>query len=711
MMKRFFVVLLIGFLSLSSASAKGIESTGDHDYNRAQLVGYRLYQYLANHNFSNTKIDDGLSKKAFDLYIKQLDPQKRFLLKGDIEKLRAYADKIDDEVLSGKIELPERGAEILAERVAKTQQVVKELLAKDFDFTQDEFIETDIDKIDFCTTETELKDRWRKVLKYQVLSQYLNLLEDSTAETAAEKAPKESAKPEDLQKKAREKTLKSYEETFTRMQQEKRSEQFDRYFTALTRAFDPHTNYMPPTSKEDFDISMKGSLEGIGAVLREEDGVIKVESVKAGGPAARQGQLLAGDTIVKVAEGNSEPVDVTNMKLRDAVRLIRGKKGTEVKITVKRQGMPQFVIPIVRDVIQIDETFAKGTTIKDEKNGKTFGYIKLPSFYRDFDSFSHGKEGRNCTDDLKNELKKLESENISGLILDLRNNGGGALTDAINIAGLFIKEGPVVQVKSASGKVKVHYDEDPAVYYKGPLVVLVNKFSASASEILAGALQDYGRAVIMGSDHTHGKGTVQIVFDLSEGLPFSFGEQYKPLGALMLTTQKFYRVSGGSTQYRGVEPDIVLPDPLKSLKTGEQYLDYALPWDTVAPVQYTKWQPALPDLAQLKARSSARVQGNQEFTDMVKESVRIGELQAKTLQPLHIDAVRKEREEALKHKGKEAKARSPHGASESKKTDTSLSEEERKQQWVLEVSKDPYVQEAMGVLLDMVSPTAVVSVR
>ncbi len=698
-LRRSLVILLVWALCLGLVPVYGSAKADDFDYNRAKLLGYILQRYLNSHNFSHKKLDDGLSRNAFALYLKQLDSQKRFLLKEDVDKLKAYSDKIDDEINTAKIDLPEISSGILSRRIVHIRTMVNDILSGDFDFSKDESFETDPEKLDFGKTEAELKERWRKTIKYQVLAKYLNLLEDKDAKTGAEAGAKIQ---EDLLKTAREKIRKGYEESFARMMNEKKSEMYDRLFSAVARAFDPHTNYMPPVSKEDFDISMRGSLEGIGALLRDEDGYVKVESVMPGGPAARQGQLLAGDTILKVGEGKNEPVEIVDMALKDAVRLIRGKKGSEVRLTIKRKGSAQLVIPIVRGLIQLEDTFAKGTALKEEKGGRTFGYLKLPSFYRDFQGYKSNGNGRSSTEDMKKELKKLEAENINGLILDLRNNGGGALEDAVNIAGLFLKEGPVVQIKSASGGINVLSDTNPATIYDGPLVVLVNEFSASASEILAGALQDYGRAVIIGGAHTHGKGTVQMVVDLDSGLSYEGMDKYKPFGALLLTIQKFYRVNGGSTQYRGVVPDIILPDPLKGLKTGEQYLEYALPWDTVAPVPYQKWQLSHIDIAALKAKSSARVQSNPEFRNLVKEGEKISEKQENTLQSLNITVVRKEREEVQKLWGKEGKMSHGYVKTDAKKpSDASLTAVEKDKLWDDELRKDPYVRESMAVLTDM----------
>ena len=450
--------------------------------------------------------------------------------------------------------------------------------------------------------------------------------------------------------------MKTYDQFFSRIAQEKEAETYERVFNAVTHAFDPHTDYMPPLNKEDFDISMSGSLEGIGATLKEDENHIKVVSIIAGSPASRQGQLQAEDIILKVGEGAGEPVDIIGMRVADAVRLIRGKKGTEVRLTISKPDGKVLVIPIVRDIIQIEETFVKSTTIKNEKTGDSFGYIKVPSFYRDFEKTRNGGGGRNSTDDVKAELTNLKSQNIKGLIIDLRNNGGGALTDAVRIAGLFIKTGPVVQIKSSDGKTTTLEDNDPDIAYTGPVVILVNRLSASASEILAGALQDYSRAVIIGGEHTHGKGTVQTMIDLDNYIPFRNMDEYKPLGALKLTIQKFYRISGASTQFRGVVPDLVLPDVMSGLKTGEQYIDFAMPWDTVKPVAFTKWPKCGPDISELREKSLKRAASDKGLIDMKAEALSLEEKRKNTLKSLNIDDVRKEIEEARKETEKDPEA-------------------------------------------------------
>jgi carboxyl-terminal processing protease len=697
-LKSLWLPALLLALLLSIGAASGLATPDSYDANRAKLLGYVLKEQLTRHHYSHKALDDDLSQAAFGLYLKQLDGQKRFLLQKDVVRLQGYAKKIDDEISKGTIELPRVGAEIMARRIAVVRTLTEELLAGDFDFAKAETLETDPEKIDFCADDAELKERWRKTLKYQFISRFLSLQEDEAAKEG-EKAPSAA----ELRKKAKEKVLKNQLEFFDRLERETEQDHLDRYFNAVTRAYDPHTNYLPPTEKEDFDISMKGSLEGIGATLQEEDGYIKVVRVIPGSAAARQGQLHAEDLILQVAQGTEEPVDVTDTRLRDAVTLIRGPKDSEVRLTVKKPDGTRLVIPIIRDVVQIDETFVKSTTLTDPRGKRTLGYIRIPSFYRDFQDSGTGGTGRNSTDDMRRELEKLAGQKIDGLIVDLRNNGGGALTDAVSIAGLFIKEGPVVQVRSSYGEMKVLADEDPSISYSGPLVVLVNQFSASASEILAGALQDYGRALVLGGDHTHGKGTVQAVIDLDRMVPFRNMDKYKPLGALKVTIQKFYRVSGDSTQYRGVVPDIVLPDRLKHLKSGEQYIDYSLPWDKVEGTNYSRWPKIGASIEELRADSAARVAADKEFSTISEEARVAKERMDQSQQSLQIDDLRREREEARRLESEGKGLVSPHGAVPSA-GDKEEEAADSADAWIAELAEDPYVLEAQSVLGDMQSP-------
>jgi carboxyl-terminal processing protease len=705
--RRFLIAATACLLALGSGSAHGYTEPGSLQDNRARLLAYVLKQHLETYHFSHKKIDDSLSEAAFALFLKQLDSQKKFLLREDVKELRVHSDRIDDEIAAGKMELAIAAERILGGRISQVQEMAKDILSQDFDFSEREYVETDPDKIDYCISSEELRERWRKTLKQQVLHEYL--FQEGEFSGTGEDAGKgkdggrKEIEQSGLQESARKKVSKNYETLFPRILKDNQRESYDRFFGAVTRAFDPHTVYMPPDNKEDFDISMRGSFEGIGATLEEKDGYIKVVSIVPGGPAFLQGQLDAEDFILGVAEGDGKPVDLTDMRVRDAVKLIRGKKGTEVRLTVRKPEGRRIVIPILRDVVQLSETFAKGAALKDEKTGKNFGYIKLPSFYRDFEKSANGK-GHNATEDMRKELKKLGTEGISGLILDLRNNGGGALSDAVSVTGLFIRTGPVLQVKNSSGKVGILADEDPDMSYTGPMIVLVNKLSASASEILAGALQDYGRAVIMGGEHTHGKGTVQVLLPLEYSIPHQETEKTGNLGAIKVTVQKFYRISGESTQYKGVIPDIVLPDRWSILKSGEQHLEHALPWDTISPAQFDKFSPFPVELSHLREMSEKRVKANQHFSELRNSIEKTAEHREKTLRSLQIDDARREREEEKadrKDMGADAEGhlKSPRAAR------ARMSEEERHQLWLRDIGSDAYVQEAIAVLTDIVSST------
>ncbi len=685
------VLLLLSLVTVPSYAQPQPQRSDDQVASRARLLSYVLRQQLTQHHFSGKTFNDELSEAAFDLYLKQLDFQKRFLLARDVEQLKAYADRIDDEINRGRIELPVIAGKLIEKRIRQVQKMAREILQQPFDFDRDERLETDPEKLDWCKDEKELRERWRKILKYQVLVRMLTLEQDEdTKKTDGQKPP--------TQAEAREKIGKRFNNFFERLLKDTLQDHYDRYFNAVTRAFDPHTTYFAPKQKEDFEIGMRGSLEGIGATLREEDGFIKVVRIIPGSAAARQGELEAEDIILAVGQGDEEPVDVTDTRLRDAVELIRGPKGTEVRLTVRKPNGKTKVIAIVRDVVEIEETFVRWTILDDPKSGRTFGYVKIPSFYRDFKSRFQGGTGRNVTDDVKKALEELKRQKVAGLILDLRNNGGGALTDAVNISGLFIEEGPIVQVKSSNGRIRVLEDQDDAVVYGGPMVVLVNRFSASASEILAAALQDYHRALIVGSEHTYGKGTVQTILDLDRAIPFRNMDKYKPLGALKITTQKFYRVSGGSTQAKGVEADLELPDRMRYVESGEKYIDYALPWDTVQPADYTPWRPKSLLTAELKRRSAARVAKNEDFQQIVREAEEAKKQREKSEVSLNMAQARKERDELEAGLGKNGRF---HDGMRDE-DEPNGTDEEKLERWRENVRKDPYALEAAAILDDLI---------
>ncbi|MEA3465722.1 MAG: carboxy terminal-processing peptidase [Thermodesulfobacteriota bacterium] len=682
-----FLCLVLPNINLAAAN-----SLPEHKFDpqRAKLLGYIVSQHLTKHHYSHKRLNNELSTAAFDLYIKQLDAQKRFLLQTNVKMLGAYEEYIDNEIRRGMIHLPIYSNEIMGQRIPIIKQMVLKILDRPFDLQRAEKLETDNKKLDFCQADKQLRERWRKTLKFQVANKYLNLKEDQDKkETSEDKKTKTPATDTQLRLQAREKVAKRYTHLFTRMLQDQEQDHFERYLNAISRAYDPHSIYLPPRQKEDFDIHMRGSLEGIGALLREEDGYIKVVNLIPGGAAEQQGQLEGEDTILKVAEGDQDPIDITDTRIRDAVTLIRGPKGTEVRLHVKKADGSRKVIAIVRAVVQIKETFVKSMIIKHPDSDTSYGYIKIPSFYRDFTKGV--ANARNVTDDTKAELKKLQQQNIAGLILDLRNNGGGSLSDAVDTTGLFINKGAIVQIKDSTGEIEVLSDRDPTMQYNGSIVVLVNKFSASASEILAGALQDYNRAVIVGSEHTHGKGTVQAVIDLDRHTPLRNMEKFKPFGALKITVQKFYRISGDSTQYRGIVADIALPDRFKAIESGEQYIDNSMPWDTISASRYQPLPTPLP-IAELKCLSQQRVSKNKKMQNIVAISKKTQQRIDDTQRSLLITDIIAKRKALLDDEDPEDQGQPAILSHDSGKD---------KKDWQDEAKKDPYILEAMAIIKDM----------
>lgn len=693
MVRSLFIVLIFLLPSVSVGLADEPLNT-----NRARLLGHILHQQLNSQHYNQKLSEIQLSQTAFDLYVKQLDPQKRFLLQEDVEQLQVHRNQIDSAIRRGRLDLPLTSREMLQDRINQVQTITTAILAEPIDPDVAEQIESDPDKYDFAANLTELRERWRKNIKFQILSRYIGLREiDIGLDDEGELLPVDAETHAALLTQARENVVKAHTSFLDRMLDETEQDHYDRYLDAIARAYDPHTNYMPPTSKEDFDIQMSGSLEGIGATLRDDDGFIRVVRVIPGGAAARQGQLEADDVILKVAEGTAEPVEVTNTRLRDAVALIRGKKGTEVRLTLRKPDGRRLIVPIVRDVVEIEESFVQSTLIEGV-NGARIGYVKIPSFYRDHS----GKTERNSTDDTRAELVRLREQGISGLILDLRNNGGGSLTDAVSVTGLFIDGGPVVQVRDSSGAIRSMRDDNKNVAYDGPMIVLVNRFSASASEILAGALQDYGRALIVGDEHTHGKGTVQAVLDLDRFIRLRGMSQYMPLGAAKVTIQKFYRITGDSTQERGVIPDIILPSRLDGLESGEKYMDNALAWDRIATASYTPWKTQPDNLERLQQRSDKRINNDEEFLNIRQAAQRAAERRKQTTQSLRLDDMLKERRQLQEE---QKSLNTPHGMT-SPEVDNG---EKSREEVLLEALKDdPYVQEGKKILDDLLSLSATV---
>ncbi|HRF20091.1 MAG TPA: S41 family peptidase, partial [Chitinophagaceae bacterium] len=463
-----------------------------------KLVG----EMLSQGHYSPQDINDAFSQKVFAKYMKELDPEKNFFLKGDLDALKKFETRVDDEIKGAPVEFFLAAGKTFTTRMEQASAIVNEFLTKPFDFTVDEEVMLDADKLQYPATEKEIKERWRKKLKYMTLERYADLLDTRDKNKGKEGFVVKT--DEELEKEAREKVKRIMDRTFERYRFKfSDDDKFNLYVNAITTTMDPHTEFFPPVDKRYFDEEMSGRFYGIGASLQYDDGNIKVASVLTGSPAWKSGEIQAGDVIVKVAQGKEEPVELTGFVVTDAVKLIRGKKGTEVKLTLKKTDGSLKVVSLIRDEIVQDETFARSAIVNN--NGSKIGYIFLPEFYADFDR----PNGNRSFTDVANEVKKLKEEKVDGIVIDLRNNGGGSLYDVVQMAGLFIDEGPIVQVKDRENKPSVLKDKDRNVLYTGPLAVMVNEFSASASEIFAAAIQDYNRGVIIGSTSTYGKGTVQ----------------------------------------------------------------------------------------------------------------------------------------------------------------------------------------------------------
>jgi len=554
-------------------------------------------------HYSPKKIDDNFSKTAFKKFIEDLDNAKNILLQSDIDALKKYETKIDDEIHGAEIKSFFDVNEIYLKRLNEASILFNAILAKPFEFTKDEAIQTDVEKLSFPKTLTERTEVWRKYLKYLVLSKFVDMQEEREKNSATKKNFNSvadsinkvsfKAKPDStLEREARDAVRKQMARYFTtKINRENKEENFSTFINAITGTMDPHTTYFAPVDMRSFNEGMSGSFFGIGAQLKDDDGKIKIASLISGGPAWKQGDLKVDDEIIKIAQANADPVDVTGYDVPDAVKLIRGAtKGSEVRLTVKRTDGSIKVITLLRGKVDLEDTFAKSAIINGDKK---IGYIYLPEFYLNFNDAS----GHKCSEDVANEIKKLKAENVDGIIMDLRNNGGGSLPEVVKMAGLFIQEGPICQVQSRGEKPYTWKDNDNTVLYDGPLTVMVNEFSASASEIFAAAIQDYKRGIVIGSTSTYGKGTVQRTIPLNpERENQLFGNENKDdLGSIKLTLQKFYRVNGGSTQLKGVTPDIVLPDRFESLKFREKDNTLSLPWDEIAKVDYTTWTSTLTD--------------------------------------------------------------------------------------------------------------------
>ena len=694
MKRNYKVILLVTALSAILWSFIPREKTEDPE--KDKLLLELLTFVLEKGHYSPVEINDDFSKKVYKKYLDNIDPTKRFFIQSDIDEFSKYETSIDDMIKNKDLTFFNLTNARLLKRMSESREIYEDVLSKPFDFTAKESINVDYEKLPFSKSKSELKDRWRKQLKLSALSSITD--KEQLEEDKKKKDNAYEMKSFDvIEKEVRENSLKSLNEYFDFIEKElERDDWFAIFLNSIVERFDPHTFYFSPDDKEKFDVSMSGTFQGIGARLQKKESGVEVSELISGGPAWRGKELEAGDLILKVAQGKEEPLDIAGMRLDDVVKKIKGPKGTEVRLTVKKVDGTIKVISIIRDEVETEETFAKSSIVV--KDGKKYGIIYLPKFYISFEN----KENRDAFKDVAAEIEKLKAQNIDGLVMDLRDNGGGSLETVVKMVGLFIPDGPIVQVKAPGRNPEILPDPDKKVQYDGPLVVMINNFSASASEIFAAAIQDYKRGIIVGSKHSYGKGTVQNVIDLNQ---FIRGNSYGDLGALKTTIQKFYRINGGSTQREGVKSDIVFPDRFSYLDMGERDEESALPWDKIEPAKY---QPLNANYDNVIANSKKRIAVNPTFNLIDENAKWIFERKDENDFSLNLNDFKKEIAVA-DVKIKKFKAISDYN---NKYVFTSLPDEvalfekdtllkQKRERWHEELQKDIYVEETLNVISDM----------
>ncbi len=670
--------------------------------NKKELViTEALNQFLNYSHYQPLELDDHFSEKVFDMYLKRMDLNKRYFFQSDVDGLAKDKLKIDDEWKARDFSFFETSSELLHKRLLESKQYFEKYLAAPFDLNLNDQYETDPDKSTFPADRKEMEEAWYKALKLQVMLRVAGNLQSQ--EEAAKKSDTVQIKDlKTLEAEARKGLLDNYNDWYLRIRQMDRDDRWAMYVNSVISVYDPHSWYMPPRDQERFNERMAGKYEGIGATLRQKDGYLMVVDMFPGSPSWRSKQIEINDMILRVGQGNEPFVDILDMKMETAVELIKGPKTTQVRLSIrKRDGSIREVV-LIRDVIIMEESYASSLLLKDPSGKKKIGYINLPQFYLDFQD----RNGRNCSDDVEKEINKLKAEGIEGLILDLRNNGGGSLPEAVELAGLFISKGPIVQVKAKDGPPQILADTDPKIQYDGPLVVMTNYSSASASEIFAGAIQDYKRGIIVGSPSTWGKGSVQRVADLDAYIPPRMND-VKPLGAISLTIQKYYRVNGETTQLRGVIPDIILPDSYEKLDIGEKEQEYALPWDRIQPASFNPWIPPVAP-GQLTEASQKRVKASKDFNLIRENAQRLREESDRTLFTLNLnrymEEVRRRTEENRKY---ENLMKGPTGVrvlavpADLKVIEQDTAKKEILDRMIEDLSKDIYLQETVQVMGDL----------
>ena len=687
----FLLAIFVAFASCSFTT-KTFDNP-DKDKLLMQLITYLLEQG----HFQPKDFNDDFSRDVYSRFLKRVDPYKHYFYQSDLDNFKKFELELDDQIQNYDVQFFNLVYEQLMLRIEESNATYKAILSSPFDYDIDETFQSDPDQLEFVNSKKQMRERWRKQLKLSTLSNYHDLVseQDSNKEDSETILKSKS----ELEAESRAATLKSLEETAVYMNDLRRDDWLSMYINSIAESFDPHTFYFAPQDKERFDASMSGKYEGIGARLQKKMDEITITELISGGSAWRQNKLQVGDIILKVRqEDEEESVSVVGMRLDDAVKLIKGPKGTNVILTLKRVDGSIEDLRIPRDEIELEETYAKSSIVK--KDNYEFGVINLPKFYIDFKD----KDSRNATTDVKKEIQRLKAEGMDGLVLDLRNNGGGSLKTVVDIGGLFIKEGPIVQVRSTGEDREVLSDRDKNIDWDGPLVILVNEFSASASEILAAAMQDYKRAIIIGSKQTYGKGTVQNVIDLNRMVRNNTSGD---MGAFKFTTQKYYRINGGSTQLEGVKSDVVVPNRYTYVDMGEKDQDNPLPWDEIQPANYTLWESSI-DYQMMIDRSRARMDTSPEMKLIDENAQWIKKVRSKDLYNLRYDVY----DADLKLNEKESKRFESLKDYESGLSFESLPYElpimendsvfkKNRERWHETLQKDIYMEEALNVLTDL----------
>ena len=694
MFLRIFGFIISGIISLVIYFEISNVNFSSDEPNKDRLLVDLVSYVLDKLHYDPQIINDDFSIKVYDDFIDAVDSQKRFLLKSDIELFSQFRLSIDDQINSSDIAFFNIVYETLITRIDEVESFYSEILEDPFNFQINEEINLDYENLDYASNLAELKRIWRKRLKLSALDGYASKKEIKDQE--------EVISEEEIEIESRTAISENLKDFFQFNSELERSDWFSLYLNSIVTQFDPHTSYLAPEAKEVFDQNISGKFQGIGARLFKRNQQVEISEIIIGGPVWRDNLLNVGDIIIAVAQSaDEEPTEISLMKLTDATDLIKGEKGTNVFLTIKRVDGGIEQVEITRDIVELEETYAKSSIIKDDSN--VYGLINLPKFYVDFDDYGE----RNAASDLKKEILELKNKNINGLILDLRNNVGGSLKTVVDITGFFIEKGPVVQVKSIGGRKEILKDNDPSIIWDGPLVILVNEFSASASEILAAALQDYNRAIILGSKQTYGKGTVQNVVDLNNVIS---GNTYGDLGSLKITTDKFYRVNGGSTQLEGVKSDLVFPNRYSYIDIGEKDLENPLSWDKIDPARYDNSVKVF-NYAQAISNSKERIGQNEYFTIIDQHAKLIKSKQDDKTISLNYNSYKEDQAE-FKLQTDKLKViedfNSPYlfeWNDSNLDANTSYNDDmkEKRDRWIKSLQKDIYVNEAMNLLIDLLS--------